>query len=147
MAKKYQGLDNHETVVTYVVRAHNQVLEDFNLTRFVSLLEIVVNEGLFEDVSRIKQVNYKDLIPYVVEHDVYEAWLSAKRGAGQTIPVEIKHLLARRREFYLATREGKGQKLYDFHMFITPSCKEEYQAALDYAKRRLKNSESRSVLR
>ena len=125
--EKLSGKKGVETVATYVIGANNTVTESGNLERYVETLKIVVNRGIFEEVSEILGEDFTDLIPYVVEHDVYEAWLSAKRGAGQSLDTNTKHKLARRREFYLAEKAGLGDKLLKFQMAVNPNSEEEYK--------------------
>jgi hypothetical protein len=47
-------------------------------------------------------------------------------------------MLARRREFYLAAKDGMLDHLIEFLMLTNPEKEEEYNQALEYAQRRSK---------
>ena len=82
-------------------------------------LEININKDFFGEV-------YADLIPYVVEHEIYEAWLHSKRGYN---PTNKEHALARRRQIKMAMRDGKAERLVKFFSEKLPSLKEEFEDA------------------
>ncbi len=129
---------NVETAASNNIMTSIKGTEEGSIRKWVKSITVVVNRGLLLEKGRAAGEDYLSLIPYLVEHEVYEAWLTAKKGAGSDLSQEKKHLLARRREFYLAVKEGLGERLYRFQMSINPSKKAEYDDALDYAKRRLK---------
>jgi len=87
-------------------------------------------------VAIINGEDFSDCIPFIVEHDIFEAWLSAKKGAATSLDVSKKHLLARRREFLIAEQQGLGEKLHRFQMAVNPADKKEYDEALVYAQKR-----------
>lgn len=134
--KKYRDMPG-ETTATCVVAFFNSIGIDGGVEKWVDKLTIVVNGGLIDKLSRKLDEDFTSIIPYIVEHDVYEAWLSAKRGAGQSLEVSDKHLLARRREFLLATQDGLAERLFSFLMAVNPASEEECRNAMEYAQRRL----------
>lgn len=71
---------------------------------------------------------YADLIPYAIEHEVYEAWIHAKRGWN---PASTKqgHLLARKHQLKMAMIDGKAERLVKFYIERTPSLREEFEDA------------------
>ncbi len=108
--------------------------------KWVKNLEIIVNKDAFNRDRK----DYSDLIPFVVEHEIYEAWLTAKKGVGFELGLDKQHLLARRRQYLLAEQAGLGDKIFEWHMKANPSQKEEYEYALRYAKKQLGHLESKS---
>ena len=136
--KVLKGKDNIETTGSYIINARKiENDNDSSFSQFVGGIEIVVNQGLFEDLSVIVGEDYCDLIPYLVEHEIYEAWLVAKGGVGRCLSGESQHLLARRREFYLAALDGNAEKAHRFSMMVNPDLKDEYDQALTYALHRV----------
>jgi len=73
-------------------------------------LDISINRDFFTDGNR----DYSDLIQYAVEHEIFEAWLSVKPGY-QTKDPQKNHLLARVRQFEIAMKDGKAEKLLEFY--------------------------------
>jgi hypothetical protein len=134
--KKYRGMQG-ETTATYFVGFNNRVGKDERVEKWIDKLTIVVNKGLVDELSQRTGEDFTSIIPYIVEHDVYEAWLLAKRGAGASLEVGEKHLLARRREFLLATQDGLADRLFKFQMTINPASEQEYRNAMEYAQKRL----------
>jgi len=90
--------------------------EGDNLEKWVDRLEITVDKDAF----KIKGKDYSDLMPFVAEHEIYEAWLRAKKGTGSTLDREKKHILAQRRAFLLAEQQGLGDKFLEWAKLITP---------------------------
>ena len=135
--KKYRGMQG-ETTATYFIGFNNSVGNDERVEKWVDKLTVVINKGVVDELSQRLGEDFTSIIPYIVEHDIYEAWLSAKRGAGQSLEVSDKHLLARRHEFLLATQDGLADKLFKFQMAVNPSSEEEYKSAIEYAQRRLR---------
>jgi hypothetical protein len=81
-----------------------------------------------------------DLIPYAIEHEIYEAWLWSKRGyIAQNS--ETNHLLARRKQFEAAMKDGKAEKLLDFYKKINP----EITSELEYAYRKTRSKKMGSM--
>jgi len=85
--------------------------------------EISINKDFFGD-------EYADLIPYAIEHEIYEAWLHAKRGWN---PQTIKqgHLLARKYQLKKAMADGKAERLVDFYIKKFPHLKDEFEDAYE----------------
>ncbi len=103
-----------------------------DVKRWVASLDIVINKDMF----LIKGEDFSDCIPYVLEHEVYEAWLFAKKGIGSSLNEETRHLLSTRHTFLTATRDGVGDRLYEFSMKFYPEDKKIYDDAVAYAKDR-----------
>ena len=79
-----------------------------DLEKWVVALEISINKDFFGKEN-------KDLIPYAVEHEVFEAWMRSKRGISPQSS-KINHLLARRKQLEMAMKDGKAEKLLAFYM-------------------------------
>lgn len=102
--------------------------------QWITGLEISINKDFFGEEN-------KDLIPYAVEHEVFEAWMWLKRGI-KTQSAQANHLLARRRQFEMAMKDGKAEKLRDFYKQVIPEFSSELDYAYDVAKRKTKPNES-----
>jgi len=102
--------------------------EPTNLERWVTGLEISINKDFFGEEN-------KDLISYAIEHEVYEAYLWAKRGY-QPQSAHTNHMLARIKQFDMAMRDGKAEKLLTFYKKVNPESASELQYAYDKVKRR-----------
>ncbi len=104
------GADSQTTYpeAMFLVSVANVVAEE-HIERWVEALDIRVNRDYFI----IGEEDYTDLIPYEVEHEIYETWLQAKRGVKPTNSHMI-HLLARRREWEIAAKDGKIERLLEY---------------------------------
>lgn len=115
--------------------------EDGSQERFIENLEIGINKDEFI----IDGESFEDLIPFVLEHEIQEAWLNAKRGyldgssAATPEGMHTKHLLAERKEFFLAEKAGLGEKLFRWRMNKFPDLEEECRLAWDSAKKKLQS--------
>lgn len=107
--------------------------EEKNIGKWITHLEIVVNKDAFN----INGKDYSDLMPFVLEHEIYEAWLRGKRGVGPGLDESKRHLLAKRRQYLLAEKAGHGDKLFEWEMLVNPDRRKEYKYALKYAKKQL----------
>jgi len=115
---------------------------DGKMEKIITHLEIVVNKDKFQ----IDGEDYSDIIPFVVEHELSEAWLRAKKGLGDGSDLKkdafekyvAKHRLSLRREFLLAEQNGLGEKLFNFHIKVRPKEEVECRDALEKARQRLK---------
>jgi len=106
-------------------------------------LEIAINRDAF----KIDNKDYSDLIPCVIEHETYEAWIEIKEGAmkkelasGKDEAFLKKHLLAERNEFLMAERMGLGEKLFEWRMKIAPEKEAEFRACWESAKKKIGGS-------
>lgn len=125
----------------------NRVIE-----KLVGNLEIGINIDAFV----IDGESYEDLIPFVVEHELYEAWMNAKKGllegAFDQGGLNKKHYLAERREFLLAEKAGLGKKLFKWRMKTYPDNELEYRSAWESAKKKVfiqgfrENQENRVII-
>lgn len=105
-------------------------VEEGNIMKMkISNFEIMLNEDAFF----INGKNYSDLIPYIIEHEIFETYLSVKPGYRPST-LEKKHLLARRKQYVLAMQEGKAEKLFEFHKNINLNLENELKYAYDKAK-------------
>lgn len=105
----------HPDPALYVISTGDHE-EGNNLERWVSNLEIVVNKDAF----KIQGKDYSDLIPFVLEHEIYEVWLDAKKGAASTLDRQKQHILAHRRAFLLAEQQGLGDRLLEWAKLTDP---------------------------
>ncbi len=105
----------HPSVALYSISPHYYE-EGGSLEKWIDSLEIAVNKDAF----RIKGEDYSDLMPFVVEHEIYEVWLRAKKGTASTLYIKKQHILAQRRAFLLAEQQGLGEKLLEWSKLVTP---------------------------
>ena len=110
--------------------------EGDNLEKWVDHLEVAVNKDAF----KINKKDYSDLMPFVAEHEIYEAWLKVKKGTGFSLDIRKKHILAQRRAFLLAEQQGLGDKFLEWAKLIAPDHAEhikQCEYALKSAKKQL----------
>lgn len=81
-----------------------------------------VNEGMFQ----MDGVDYSDLIPFVIEHEVQEAWMKIE---DQPTTLNERHKEARRLEFSAALKDGKAEKLMEWLMKLNPNFEFEFKEA------------------
>lgn len=114
--------------------------EDGIEKKIVENLEIVVNKDTFH----LDGIDYKDIIPFVVEHEIYESWLSAKKGIlGERFDrddINLKHQLALRREIELAEGVGLAEKLIEWISKVRPDQESEYREVLEIVRRKTKKT-------
>ena len=106
--------------------------EESDPDKWITALEISVNTDFFGQENA-------DLIPYAVEHEVMEAWMWSKRGISPQ-DSHNKHLLARRRQFEMAMKDGKAERLLSFYKKASPRSESELQYAYDKAKTKASNA-------
>jgi len=95
-----------------------------------------------KDAFKIKDKDYSDVMPFVIEHEIYETWLNAKKGAGSDLTMKKQHILALRRAFLLAEQQGLSEKFLEWNSLIDPDNvknRELCEYALKVAKRMVKN--------
>ena len=112
--------------------------EGDNLEKWINMLEIVVNK----DVFKINKKDYSDLIPFVLEHEICETWLRAKKGAGSTIDTKKQHILAHRKAFLLAEQQELGDKFLEWIKLLNPDDVaniKQCEYALQVAKKQLEH--------
>ncbi|NMB47869.1 hypothetical protein GYA13_00275 [Candidatus Kuenenbacteria bacterium] len=130
--KETSGRDGYETTASYIISFNT---EEGGFEKWINNLEIMVNRDIFS----LNGKDFSDIIPFVLEHDIYEAWLHAKKGAASSLDVDKKHMLARRREFLLAAEQGLEDKFFEFMMAVAPGDEAEFRYALEYAKKKKKS--------
>ncbi|TRZ80931.1 hypothetical protein D4R86_03410 [bacterium] len=132
--KETRGIDRYVSPASYILNYGTKISEEGDYEKWVNNLEIVVDRDAFE----IDDKDFSGLIPFILEHDIYEAWLSVKKGAASSFDVSKKHLLSLRREFLLAAEQCLEDKLFEWHILMRSDDehKQECEHALDYAKRR-----------
>ena len=128
------GIENRSTTGMYTIGDETVMEGGIDVEKWIKKLKIIVNKDIFIQNG----IDYSDLIPITIEHEIYESWLTAKKGAVTDSDVSKKHLLARRREFLLAEQEGLGERLFEFLMILNSGVEGELREALKYAKKRLK---------
>lgn len=124
-----------------MVRAKDIYKGRDNVDKWIRNLEIVIDKDRFN----INGKDYSDVIPSILEHEIYELWLDAKKGVGPELSRKKKHLLARRRQYLLAEQQGLGDKLFERDMIIYPQGREEYEYALQAAKKQLGHLKKKGV--
>ena len=97
-----------------------------------TILSIAINENAFT----INGEDYTDLIPYSIEHEIYEAWLTLDKG--WRLNLKERHLLARRKQYEIAMRDGKAERLLEFHNKNNIALKDEYEYAYQKALQKYK---------
>lgn len=106
------------------------------IDKFIENLEIGINLDDFI----IDGKSYEDLIPFITEHELHEAWLNTKKGtmadAFEQEDLMTKHYLAERKEFSLAEKAGLAEKLLEWRIKMMPELEKEYKSAFEYAKRK-----------
>jgi len=131
--KKSSGRENYLTNASYIIIYSTKATEEGDVEKWIDGLEIIVNQDAFN----LNDKDYSDLMPFVLEHEIYEAWLCAKKGVASSYDIDKKHLLARRREYLLAEQQGLGEKLFEYNMAIDPANEEQCKYALQSAKKKL----------
>lgn len=127
------------------VALYDSCEEGDNLEKWVDNLEIAINKDAF----KIKDKDYSDLMPFVVEHEIYEAWLRVKKGIASTFDREKQHILAQRRTFLLAEQQGLGDRLLEWSKLIIPDNTKhikQCEYALKAAKKQLGHTKSRNKI-
>lgn len=112
--------------------------------KWLRSLEIVINDSAF----KINGQDFSDVMSFIVEHEVYEMWLTAKRGAGRGLTQNQRHSLARRKEYLMAVEQGKGEHLLDYHRLRAAErgeqglrTQKECTEAFEFAKKRLEGKQ------
>ena len=77
--------------------------------------------------------DFSDLIPVVIEHELWETWINARWGLWLK-DLRKRHLLARRKELQFAVQNGLDKRLFTF-MATSSSLKEEYEYASSKIRR------------
>lgn len=133
--KNITGEEGYITSASYIINYNTTETEDGDFDKWINNLEIVINT----DVFKINGEDYSDLIPIFLEHDIYEAWLTAKKRAGSKLDLKKKHLLARRQELRLAEELGLSDKLEKWFSIVNPQALEEVRYALNKVRKQIKN--------
>lgn len=82
----------------------------------------------------IEGTDYTDLIPYAIEHEVQESYakILARKALLST---GDPHKIAMEKEFALAAKDGKQDRLYQFMCLFSPRLKDQFQNAYDLVKK------------
>jgi hypothetical protein len=116
---------------------------DGTIERFIENLEIGVNVDDFD----IEGESYKDILPFIIEHELYESWMTVKRGrlehSVDQKGADTKHLIAQRREFLLAEEAGLGEHLLEWRLKKYPQNEIEYREMRERAQRKLSSKEKK----
>jgi len=108
--KEVWGDDWQVSSAMYVIDRNDGIATNQDEETFVNALDISINKDFFQ----FEGEDYSDLIPYAVEHEIYELCLYAKRGY-RVQNSQSRHLLARKRQFEMAMRDGKAERLLEFY--------------------------------
>lgn len=111
----------------------------------IKSMEVVVNKEWIDYLSERSGENFSAILPYIIEHETYEAWLEVRQGISLNLSKYNRHLLARQREYYLAEKDGLGESLLRFAMKIDPHNPRQHIDALNHAKKRLKHDTSKEL--
>lgn len=97
-------------------------IEENNFMKMkIKNLQIILNRDSFT----LDGEDYSDLIPYIIEHEIFESLLFVKPGY-KTRDLDKNHLLARKRQYSLAKQDGKLDRLFEFHKKISPNLEDLY---------------------
>ncbi len=122
-----------------IVFVKNEVREeDQRIEKYLTNLEIAIDTSKFN----LNGKDYTDILSFVVEHEIYESWLRSKKGflEEKEFSEESRtraHSLALRRQFLLAEKAGKGEKMFEWFMLVAPKKEKEYMSAWENAKNKL----------
>ena len=100
------------------------------INKYTSENTVTFNSAINEDSFMVNGTDYRDLIPYAIEHEVQESLsrILTRKGVVQTPDA---HSIGMMKEFELAAKDGKQNRLYNFLQLIAPKRKSEYQPAYD----------------
>lgn len=125
--------DDYEiSTAVYILDRNNVITSEWDEEIFVNALDISVNKDAFY----LNGEDYTDLIPYAVEHEIYEIWLFTKKGL-RVQNSKMRHLLARRRQFEMAHKDWKIDRLMDFYKKINNTIDTELEYAYRKAKQKI----------
>ena len=128
------GEDESSTTGLYVRLSRKEVV-DGNIDKWIDGLQIAINKDAFQ----IDGQDFSDLIPYAVEHELYELWVKSKKGVSVQ-KTEKAHLLARRKQAEMALRDGKLDRMIEFYTSLNP----EYAKELEYAREKARQKQYKS---
>jgi len=128
------GHDWKWSSAVYVIDKSDETTEE-QQERWLKALDISVNKDFFVQGGE----DYSDLIPYAVEHEIYESWMWTKKGY-QPKNSRINHLLARRRQFEMAMKDGKAERLLEFYKRVNHSFGDELDYAYQKALKKFKKN-------
>jgi hypothetical protein len=86
--------------------------------KLITHLLILINQDFLLGGDKQEGDNFFDILPCIIEHEVFEAWLTVKQGIGETFTSEQRHFLALIHEYAFAHRMGKLDRLFSFHQNI-----------------------------
>ncbi len=129
--KSVFGHDWEKSSAVYVLSRKGLNVGENERRIWVTGLEISINTDFFGEDN-------KDLIPYAIEHEIYEMWLWTKPGISPQSS-ETNHLLARRRQVEMALKDGKAEKLISFYKELNPLFADELDYAYKVAQRKTSN--------
>ncbi len=124
--KQETGEDESTTTGLYIRLPREKTTKE-GVEKWIDGLQIVINKDAFQQDGK----DFSDLIPYAVEHELYELWVKSKKGKSIQ-RTDKAHLLARQRQVELALRDKKLDKMIEFYTTLNP----EYAQELDYARKK-----------
>lgn len=131
--KQTSGEDESTTTALYVRLPRKEFTEE-GIEKWIDGLQIVVNKDAFQQDGE----DFSDLIPYAIEHELYELWVKSKRGISAQ-ETEKAHLLARRKQAEMALHDGKLDRMIEFYTKLNPECSKE----LEYARQKAETKSKR----
>jgi len=126
--ESYNPAPNYHTHASFVLcRSYDKNNEGIVTGKWIENLEVIIDKGGFNSNGK----DYSDMIPFAIEHEIYEAWMCAKKGIGHDMDLHDRHLLAVRRECRLAEKNGLGDRWLEFNSMKDPESSELYRSTLE----------------
>jgi hypothetical protein len=120
------GINDDSSNATYILSGKYVKDTDGNVENLVTNLEIAINRDAFI----VDGEDYSDVVPFVVEHEIFEIWLTAKKGIASGYSIDTKHHLALRRSYQFARGENMVKRLYEYCTRKVPENKNEHDQIL-----------------
>ncbi|HLD30847.1 MAG TPA: hypothetical protein VJB41_01460 [Patescibacteria group bacterium] len=126
--EEHRPMPNYYTNASYVIcRSYTKNDEGKVTKKWIKNLEIIIDKDGFS----VNGKDYSDIIPFAIEHEIYEAWMCAKKGVGHDMDLHDRHLLAVRRECRLAEDNELGDRWLEFNSLKDPASSELYRTTLE----------------
>lgn len=88
--RRTSGRDESETTALYIRLPREKMISE-SIEKWIDGLQIVVNKDAFIRDDE----DFSDLIPYAVEHELYELWVKSKPGMNISVEKTEKALFLR----------------------------------------------------
>lgn len=134
--ESYNSTPNYRTPAAFVIcRSYDKNNEGKVTKKWIENLEIIINKDAFD----FRGKDYSDMIPFAIEHEIYEAWMCAKKGIGHDMNLHDRHVLAVRKECELAERDGLGDRWLEFNSVKDPKSSDLYKITIEKIRKNLKS--------